>query len=163
MSDMNPRIRIDEEQRTEIVAYLDGELDPESAARIQKLLAKDADARRVAEELTIAWEALDSLGEVRASDNFTQKTVTNIQALAETESARRPKAFDLKRGTMLGGWLLGIIAAGTTGFCLANWTMPNKSHNLVRDVELIQSLPKYERAGSVDLLEKLKSEELFVE
>lgn len=163
MSDLNPRIEIDEEQRTEIVAYLDGELDPEAAARIQRLLAENAAARRAAEELTIAWEALDSLDEVRASENFTQKTVTNIQALAETESARRAAPFDLKRGMMLGGWILGIIGSAVTGFCLTNWTMPEKSRELVRELDLIQSLPKYERAGSLELLEKLDDEGLFNE
>ena len=64
---------------------------------------------------------------------------------------------------MLGGWILGIIGSAVTGFCLTNWTMPEKSRELVRELDLIQSLPKYERAGSLELLEKLDDEGLFNE
>lgn len=163
MSDKNPKIDLDEEQRTEIVAYLDGELDAEAAARVQRLLADNVTARRAAEELTIAWEALDSLDGVKASENFTQKTVTNIRALAETERNGRPRPFDVKRGAMLGGWMLGIIASAVTGFCVTNWSVPEKSQELVRELDLIKSLPVYERIGDVGLLDELKKQELFDE
>ncbi len=121
MSDKNPRIDLSEEQRTELVAYLDGELDLEGAERIRKLLAENAAARREAEELTIAWEALESLDGVKASGDFAERTVTSIQALAESDHQRKTHPFDIRRGTILGRWVLGIIASATAGFCATNW------------------------------------------
>lgn len=163
MSDKNPRIDLSEEQRTELVAYLDGELDLEGAERIRKLLAENAAARREAEELTIAWEALESLDGVKASGDFTERTVTSIQALAESDHQRKTHPFDIRRGTMLGGWVLGIIASATAGFCATNWSVPEKSQTIVRDYELLRSLPKYERIDSVELLRELEKQELFDE
>ena len=160
-SDGSQKINLDEEQRTEIVAYLDGELDEAASARVRKLLAQNVEARRAAEELTIAWEALDALDYVTASDTFTERTLTSIKALAETDTGGATQAFDLKRGTVLGGLLLGLLSCAIIGFCLANWSVPEKSQNLVRDLELMRSLPKYQRLGSPELLKELEQRELF--
>lgn len=161
MPEHNPQIDLNEEQRTEIVAYLDGELDVEAAERVQRLLADNVAARRAAEEMTIAWEALDSLEGIKASENFTEKTFTNIRALAETERNGRPKPFDLKRLAMLGGWMVGIVGSSVAGFCTTNWSVPEQSQELVRDLDLIKTLPKYERVGDVNILDELKKQELF--
>lgn len=163
MSDKNPTTDLTEEQRTEIVAYLDGELDPKAAEKVRRMLVEDVNARREAEELTIAWEALDSLGDVKASGDFTERTLTSIQALAETEQHTQTQSFDFRRGTFLGGWLLGIVASAITGFCVTNWAVPDESQELVRELELIESLPRYERVGSVELLNELEKQELFNE
>lgn len=163
MSESKPKSDLTEDQRTEIVAYLDGELDPESADKVRRLLVEDVNARREAEEMTIAWEALDSLGDVKASGDFQQRTLTSIQSLAETEKHTNTQAFDVKRGSILGGWILGLITSAIAGFCFTNWSVPDESRELVRDLELLKSLPKYERVGSVELLEELEKQELFDE
>lgn len=161
MSDSSSNLSLTEEQRTELVAYLDGELAQADAERVRKLLADNAEARREAEELTVAWEALDSLEEVQASGDFTQRTMTSIEAMAETERVGETAKFNLKRGSILGGWMLGILASAVAGFCLTNWSVDDESQRLVRDLELIKSLPKYERVQSVELLERIDKEELF--
>jgi anti-sigma factor RsiW len=161
MPDPNPKIDLSTEQRTELVAYLDGELDPASAERIRKLLAENADARREAEELTIAWDALDSLDGVKAPQNFTERTVTSIQALADTGTHSTTRPFDLRRGSMLGGWMIGIVASAVAGYCATNWSVSQESQDMVRDYELINSLQKYERVGSVEVLKVLEEQELF--
>ncbi len=151
------------EQRTELVAYLDGELDSASADRIRQLLTENAAARRAAEELTAAWEALDSLEGVRASSEFTERTLASIKTLDETdlEPEGRSSWFSLKRSAVLGAWILGVAAAGVLGFVLTNWSVPDHSAHIVRELELIRDLPRYERVESADLLLELKNRGLF--
>lgn len=163
MSDGSKKLNLDEEQRTELVAYLDGELDDAAAERVRRLLAENEEARREAEELTIAWEALDALDEVRASSDFTKRTLTSIKALAETETLGETEAspFIMRRGVILTGWVVGIVASAVIGFCATNWAMPQKSQDLVRDLELMKQLPKYQRVGSAELLQELKKREIF--
>ncbi len=163
MTDLSRKTDLTEEQRTEIVEYLDGELDSQSAEKVRRMLVEDVNARREAEELTIAWEALDSLGDIKASGDFTERTITSIEALTETEKHVHTQAFDVRRGTILGGWVVGIVTSAVIGFCLTNWSVPDKSQELVRELELIQALPKYERVGSAELLKELEKQELFNE
>ncbi|MFK7822234.1 MAG: anti-sigma factor [Planctomycetaceae bacterium] len=163
MSDPNPKIDLTEEQRTEIVAYLDGELDSGESERIRRLLVENANARREAEELTIAFEALDSLDGITASGDFTNRTMTSIQALAETDATGKTQPFDVRRGAKLGVWGMGIVVSAIAGFCATNWTVPDESRDLVRELELLQALPKYERVGSAELLRELEKQELFNE
>lgn len=163
MSDQKPESDLTEEQRTEIVAYLDGELDQADADKVRRMLVEDVNARRAAEELTIAWEALDSLADVKASGDFQQRTLTSIQALAETEKHTHTQPFDIRRGSILGGWILGLVTSAVVGFCMTNWSVPKESQDLVRELELLKSLPRYERVGSVELLKELEKQELFNE
>lgn len=165
MSDESGKLNLDEEQRTELVAYLDGELDTAGAERVRRLLAENEAVRREAEELTIAWEALDALDEVRASSDFTKRTLSSIKALAETETLDESEtsSFAARRGMILGGWVLGIVASGVIGFCTTNWAIPQKSQDLVRDLDLMKELPKYQRVGSAELLEELDKREMFDE
>jgi anti-sigma factor RsiW len=163
MANSNIKPDLSDEQRTEIVAYLDGELQSGDAERIRRLLVDNANARREAEELTIAFEALDSLDGITASGGFTNRTMTSIQALAETDKAGTTQPFDVKRSAMLGIWALGIVVSAVAGFCATNWNVPEESRGLVKELELIKSLPRYERVGSVDLLKELEKQELFDE
>jgi len=163
MTDSPGKLNLDEEQRTELVAYLDGELDAAGADRVRRLLAENEDVRRAAEELTIAWEALDVLDDVQASTDFTKRTLSSIKALAETEALGDSETdrFTMRRGMVLSGWVIGIVASGVIGFCSTNWAIPEKSQDLVRDLELMKELPKYQRVGSAELLEELDKRELF--
>lgn len=162
MTDESPKIDLSEEQRTEIVAYLDGELDTAEAERIRKLMAENIEARRAAEQHTMVWEALESLEGVKASGDFATRTLTSIEALAETETiGSATQSLNLRRGGIVSGWILGILASGGIGFCITNWAVPEKSQRMVRDLELMKSLPKYERVQDVEVLQRIKELELF--
>ena len=45
----------------ELVAYLDGQLDPESARHVEQRLASEETARRRLQQLAQSWDMLDQL------------------------------------------------------------------------------------------------------
>jgi len=85
-NDGSERDAADEESHdprlTELVAYLDGELEPEQSARLERQFAVDAPLRRYAESLDRTWQLLDTLGDAPASGEFTQRTLASISAMA---------------------------------------------------------------------------------
>src|SRR5688500_20392718 len=74
MTDENT-LTSDETIDQEIVAYLDGELDPAAAARVERRMAEDPRYNARLNQLEKTWDLLDSLGPTEADDSFTQSTV----------------------------------------------------------------------------------------
>ncbi|MEX1230514.1 MAG: hypothetical protein WEB58_09750 [Planctomycetaceae bacterium] len=80
-----------------LVAYLDGEL-PEAAMReVEQQLAQNPVLRRDVEAFQKAWELLDELPQIRATDQFTTKTIASLKidtlpAESAAKSAPRTRA-----------------------------------------------------------------------
>ncbi|MBN9121266.1 MAG: hypothetical protein J0I06_19295 [Planctomycetes bacterium] len=72
----------------ELVAYLDGELDPAAARRVEARLAKDPAARARAAELKRSFDLLDYLPRPEPSPTFTTRTLDKLPAVKP--SAARP-------------------------------------------------------------------------
>jgi anti-sigma factor RsiW len=103
-NDGSERDEADEESHdprlTELVAYLDGELEADQSARLERQFAVDAPLRRYAESLDRTWQLLDTLGDAPASGEFTQRTLASISAMAipaDTSSAAPKSAFTALR------------------------------------------------------------------
>src|SRR5262245_51964587 len=65
----------------ELVAYLDGELDPASAHKVEVRLAADPAARARAAALKKTFDLLDYLPKSDPSPNFTTKTLDKLPAV----------------------------------------------------------------------------------
>ncbi|MEZ6042135.1 MAG: hypothetical protein R3C20_16650 [Planctomycetaceae bacterium] len=76
----------------DLVAYLDGELEISRANGLEQRLAEDEPLRKQADQLDRAWQLLDSLEEITASGQFTNRTLESMQSisLAETETGFEP-------------------------------------------------------------------------
>jgi hypothetical protein len=68
------------EELSDLVAYLDGELDDSSLELIERRLVDDIPLRRSAETLDRTWQLLDTLEDAEASGDFTQNTLASIAA-----------------------------------------------------------------------------------
>ena len=66
---------------TELVAYLDGELDPDAAHRVEQRLAADPAARAKAAALKKTFDLLDFLPQPEPSTTFTTRTLDKLPAL----------------------------------------------------------------------------------
>ena len=66
---------------TELVAYLDGELDPAAARQVEARLAKDPAARTRAAELKRSFDMLDYLPRTEPSPTFTTRTLDKLPVL----------------------------------------------------------------------------------
>src|SRR5262245_30216124 len=65
----------------DLVAYLDGELDPLAARKVEERLASDPAARQKAAALKKTFDLLDYLPKPEPSPTFTTRTLDKIPAL----------------------------------------------------------------------------------
>jgi anti-sigma factor RsiW len=145
----------------EIVAYLDGELDREEAARVERRLAEDPQYAARLNRLDKAWDMLDVLGRTEADDSFTQSTVAMVALKARSDSAeaeqqaRRRKIF-----TWLALGTVALIAMVTTYAVVQNrLNAPNRE--LVRDLPIIERVDELRNIENVEFLQQLRDEGLF--
>ncbi len=156
-SDPSQSERLDEE----LVAYLDGQLDRQSARQVEQRLASEEPVRRRLQELAQSWDLLDQLPHAVADDAFVRSTVEMVAVAAEQEVAEQQAAEPRRRRRR---WLRGggaALAVALAGYVVAAnvWTDPNEK--LIRDLSVIENQERYKQAGDVDFLKKLNEEGLF--
>jgi hypothetical protein len=139
----------------QLVAYLDGELDPEGRRRIEELLATDADVRRRVQEMERTWELLDGLDVAPAGERFTQTTLEMVavaarqdveQSMAEAPRRRR------RRRWLLGG---GLLAAAAAGFFSLWMLWPDPNRELIENLPVLENLDEYRQIDDVEFLNML--------
>ncbi len=157
---------LNDEERAELVAYLDGELDEATARTLEARLNRDARLRAEADALRRAWNMLDFLPKPEPSPQFTQRTVTRASILQPTLAGRVARW----RPWLLGvGWTAALVVAGVVGY--ASVPAPREppgetkaddpEQQLVRDLPIIDQLHPYLNAGDVTFLHELDRPELF--
>ena len=148
--------RLTTEQRYELVAYLDGELDEAETARIEKLLADNAVARADVELLAATYELMGELPRPRATSEFTERTMATARLEeVKPDITQSPLYRGIQQSLPYFGWAAAMIVAGMVGFAATyHWT-PEPHYDLVRDLELIEHLDKYQEVGSIEFLERL--------
>lgn len=112
-------MRADEAKYEQLTAYLDGELDAAQRAAVERLLERDAEARRVLSELRQAATAVAALPRVGAPAHLSDV----LQARLEREALLGNRAVEPEA---VGGsvWLRGLaIAAGFAIVVSASWLM----------------------------------------
>jgi anti-sigma factor RsiW len=146
----------------ELVAYLDGELDVESARRIEQRLASDEGTRRRLRELQNSWDMLDDLPRSEVDVKFAQSTVSMIAVRTAEEKAFAESRF-VRR---LGRWALaaaGMICAATLGYWTVHTISTADDRQLMRDMPVIENMDMYQSAESIDFLRQLSQSGLFNE
>ena len=156
-SEHNPSEQLDEE----LVAYLDGQLDRQSARAVEQRLASEEAVRRRLQELAQSWDLLDQLPHAVAGDAFTRSTVEMVAVAAERELADEQAAEPRRRAQR---WLWGAAAAlavAVTGYVLAASVWRDPNDKLIRDLSVIENQERYKQAGDVEFLKRLYEEALF--
>ena len=69
---------LNEDEKAELVAYLDGELDEAATQAVEAKIATDADARAELDALKQTWGMLDYLPKASPSPNFTNRTLERL-------------------------------------------------------------------------------------
>jgi anti-sigma factor RsiW len=145
----------------EIVAYLDGELDPAAAARVEKRMAEDPRYNARLNQMEKAWDLLDNLGRTEADDSFTHSTVAMVALKAQDEVEADKQAASRKQALVWGG--LGAVAlfAALSAYIVVDRELNEENRELVRDLPVIERLDEYRNIESVEFLERLHKEGLF--
>jgi anti-sigma factor RsiW len=169
--DTNPR----DEPTEELVAYLDGELDPKAADSVATRLSLDPKLRSEADALQRAWDILDVLPRPQPSAAFATRTVSQViplpggsgtQFLAPSGPTAATSPMIATRRAGAGFWLGSlalILAAGVGGYLghAALVPKPTPAEPSLEDVLLMKNLRLYRNVDDVEYLKKLDSPELF--
>ncbi|MBS0262711.1 MAG: hypothetical protein JSS02_12225 [Planctomycetes bacterium] len=142
---MSKFIRLSQEQRDNLVAYLDGELDEKTTQEIEQALASSPVARHEVDMLARSWDMLSALPTHRASGEFAETTVAMLRAVDE----KGPKLpgdqvyRQIRRLMTLCIWIGFLTACGYVGYATTRHWIPNESEALLEDYDIINHLDMY--------------------
>src|SRR5205807_9478827 len=138
MNESNPSLAETTPIDEEIVAYLDGELDSESEARVARRLSDDPAYRLRLNQLQQAWDLLDNLGGTEADDEFTASTVAMVALQAEQEAKSQQMRVVRKRSL---GWLAltaAVLLSMAGGYFALHQRLTQADRSFVRDLPVIE-------------------------
>jgi anti-sigma factor RsiW len=153
----DPRPLTDEE-RADLVAYLDGQLDEDKAQEVAARLSLDPAARAEADALNRVWDLLDYLPKAEPSPTFTHRTLERVTAQQPAS-----RAAGRRRWVRVAAWAAALLLAVATGFGGTAFLLPRDRADeaLVRDLRVIENRRLYEPIDDLDFLLELSHPDLF--
>jgi len=159
---MNEQTQLTPDQRENLVAYLDGELDEKSTEEIERLLAHSPAARQEVDLLTRTFALLDSLPRPEASTELTSKTLSSIRPEIPTPRWSGTNWYrHARRGIVAVSWMVGLMLAATTGYFAARHWRPPEDARLIRELPVIENLDTYRDVEDIRLLEEFAEHKVF--
>jgi anti-sigma factor RsiW len=161
MKDTTP---LSPDQRAELVAYVDGELDESATHEMERVLAHSAEARHEVDMLGRTFALLDTLARPGASSEFTAKTLATLKA--ERAALPWPQQTwyrNVRRGAVVAVWLVGLALSASLGYYAANRLVPRPNRQLIQDLPVIERLDTYSDVHDIEFLRELKKHPVFDE
>jgi anti-sigma factor RsiW len=159
--------RLSSDQRSNLVAYLDGELPDPAAKEIEQVLAKSPTVQHDVDMLSRTWDLLDQLPRLTGNGDLTERMVGLVKAADEPAPFLSPTLLEripkepLRRGAIVATWLSGLALAAIAGFLITNRLIPDPSDPLLRNLPLIEKLDLYSNVESIDFLRELDNRGVF--
>lgn len=152
---------LNEEERDEIVAYLDGELSEAKAREVEEQIGRNPAARAEAETLKKTWELLDYLPRPEPSPSFTHRTLDKLAAVRPT--GPQPVVPRRRWGLAIAGWAAAVLMAAGIGYGSVSLFFPpdRTDEELARDLRVLENYPAYEAVEDVEFLRGLDHPDLF--
>ena len=174
MSNLSP---LSEEERAQLVAYLDGELPKPAARTLEAKLNTDPRLRSEMDTLRRTWEMLDYLPKPEPSANFTSRTLDRVSAIRPISRASQINYDHGKRWrpwVLRISWAAAVLVAALVGYGGGHWLsnrsrQPASAHavqvqaQLVQDFRVIENRHLYEQVDDMEFLRALLEPELFGE
>ncbi len=162
-----------EDEKAELVAYLDGELDDAATQAVEAKIATNPDVRAELDALKQAWGLLDFLPKASASPNFTNRTMERLSLERAPASASKSTPMH-KAGSLLGpiGWAAAILVALGGGYLISLGIWPPKpppepisedDRPYVEHLRILEKWRYYENVDDLEFVKKLNHPELFGE
>lgn len=159
---MSEPTQLTSEQKANLVAYLDGELNEEDTQEMERALAASGKARHEVDMLSRTFSLLDTLPRPNASAEFSARTISALTAEVETEVwTQRPFYRRLRRGVIAASWAVGLVLAGMIGYYGGNRLVPREDVRVVQELPVIENLDAYEDVPDIQWLKTLKKKKLF--
>ncbi|MCA8990354.1 MAG: hypothetical protein KDA69_01970 [Planctomycetaceae bacterium] len=152
--------RLSAEDRDNLVAYLDGELDESGTRRIEGVLGQSSVARTDVEQLARTYDLLDELDTPKASESFTERTIASAKLEQIKPSlAQHPWFVFLRRVSPIGGWAIVMVVAAAIGFSITRLGVPQDDDVLLENYPVIKELDVYSETGNYEFLDRLSREQ----
>jgi anti-sigma factor RsiW len=148
----------------ELVAYLDGELEPAARQRVEQRLGTDAALREKLRRTQQAWDALDLLPHTRADESFANTTIQMTVSQVLQNSATSPLPSQKHFTAPYWPWLkIGSVAfaAMLLGFILTKASHNKNRQKELREAHMAESFEALSETPSLEFLIKLRDEKLF--
>jgi anti-sigma factor RsiW len=160
---MSERSPLNDQERADLVAYLDGELKGEAARQIEHRIARDPSVREEADSLRRAWDVLDFLPLPEPSAQFTHRTVEKIALVKSTDVNSKRTGRRWMNLSIAAGWGIAIGVAVAAGYGTTRVAAPREpgDQELVRDLRVIENKRLYDPVDELDFVRELDAPELF--
>ncbi len=162
---------ISDEERENLVAYLDGELDEDAARAVEARISVDPQVRAEVEALKQAWEMLEILPRPEPSSNFTNRTLERLAVYRPHSTMTMQRPFWRGRWVARLGWAAALLVAAAVGCILMLTFGPRPTSPdaalvdsvLTEDLRVIEHKPLFDAMDNLDFLKRLDQSELFDE
>jgi len=165
---------LNEQELEKLVAYLDGEVSDQEAIEVEQSLSTDEDTRAHVDALERTWELLDKLPITKASEEFTDKTISTIRTIQQDAIATEEQnksgfgltsksRAQLRKAGIAGAWLVGLACSIMAGYLITNQWLPDETDPLLKELSLIENLDTYSEVQSLEFLEELQKSGTFDE
>ena len=145
----------------EIVAYLDGELDMEGAAKVERRLADDPRYNARLNQLQRAWDMLDNLRRSEADDDFVNSTVAMVAVQAEVAAKTQALRAVRRRNFTWLALVAVLMLSMATAFFAFQQRLTRENRQLIRNLPLIERVDDYGNVDSFEFVKQLQDENLF--
>lgn len=150
------RQRLTPDERANLVAYLDEELNAAEARAITTKLTQSPTARREVEALRKTWELLDHLPRPSVNIDFTERTLTQIREIEDRQGELgRSMASGARRSLNAGLWVAASALAFLMGYAAILRVWPDPTSKLAKDLPLAEHFEQYRDVGSFEFLNEL--------
>lgn len=151
---------------SDLVAYLDGELDDASIEPLERRLIAEPPLRRSVEQLNRTWKLLDALEETEASGEFTQRTLATIAASHASDDVQGESQSAVGAGVTRIPWQKAAIlfavcfVFSASGALVAQWRSaqqrPESERIILENIEVLRNFNEYSLVPNVQFLRDLK-------
>lgn len=161
---MAQRPPLGDDERDDLIAYLDGESALTDSQAVEKKLNTDPRFRAEADALRKTWNLLDYMPKAEPSPSFTQKTLTRVTAAQGRSSSKQVKRWALRLS-----WAAAVLLAGLAGY----WWLPGLlklggpdpaievEQRMARDLRVLEQLGTLQHVPDVHFLNELDRPDLF--
>lgn len=150
------RRRTTSAERSNLIAFLDGELSGDDSRAVALTLAQSPIARRESDAFRQTWNLLDLLPAPKASPELKSRTLSRVGEVSTLDERLVRGASRIASNLVpvfaTVGAAVGVLALG---FALARWAWPDPTAHLARDLTIAEHLDEYRAVGSVEFLREL--------
>lgn len=156
--------RLTQEQRDDLIAYLDGELDQSSVETVEASLSQNQVARHDLNQLSKTYDLLNFLPKVKTGPELTQQTLSKIE-IRESE-VWKPIRVDLggfRRFVIGVAWIILLSASAIAAYQISQHYSPDPAQLLLQDLPVIQNMDRYSEVQDMEFLRELQRSGAFEE